>query len=445
MAHDNNVQPVAPLTISSPRMMSPRSQRSHRSRRSPRQRYAEHNEHELELAQSARAAENLTAPENPSAMNVDPDEPYLAPAGNEAIRDIEAQQAREEAERSGRDSNGNSRFVGGFAFDRLKRAVQGASIQWGSGSRQARGVGDIYNPPYTVSPGQSAPGPSHHQRYESSSDDTAHYPATTEEGTTAIDHTMPQPQYISAPPIDMSPQLVEPLPADDYRKMKSPSPPPPSTTFSTYASRLKKIFKEIDSLPWVSSDRITVDYYPGQFKRRERIPQGVGHKSRSAISMSWYGENYRPPGMVFDSQQLDLTAGESPEVKAAHGKEFQSPSDEQSPTYYTSESGQVWPAVSTVYTGVDGERMPGEVPVSSPDPNYRPFRAPPTPMPEPHIPYPPLATPPTVADQSHYTNDAGQSWPVIAPSYPAQIHAAPGGDYHPDTYGAYVPVAGPSR
>ncbi|KAL0569817.1 hypothetical protein V5O48_012143 [Marasmius crinis-equi] len=451
MAFENNVQPVAPsLSISSPRMMSPRSHRSHRSRRSARRGSPQNSGdgNSLELAQAARAAENLRTPDNSNTMNMDPDQPYLAPAGEETIRDIEAQQARDEMEGAGNESN---RFVGGFVFDRLKKVVQGASIQWGAGSRRAQGVEDDYYPPYAVSPRQSVAGPSNsgHQRYESSSDDTTHYPATTEEGTTAIDHAIPQQQYIMPAPVDVgSPEFVEPLPADDYRKMKSPSPPPPPTSLSSYVSRLKKVWQDINALPWVGSDRITVDYYPGQLKRRERPNHGIVHKSRSAISMSWYGENYRPPGAILDMQQVDLTAGESPEVKR-EGIPLQSVSGsgEKSPVYYTTQSGQVWPAVATAYPGGEGEPMPGEVPVSSPDPDYRPFRAPPSPMPEPQMQYLPFASPPTVPEEVHYTNDAGQSWPVVTPVFSAVTYSttAGHGDMYGDMYGAHVPVAGPSH
>ncbi|KAF9259909.1 hypothetical protein L218DRAFT_1079664 [Marasmius fiardii PR-910] len=417
MANNDNTpqpQPVArSLSIGSPRMMSPRSHRTHRSRRSPRQEFSEtDNVHEeLEQGQAARAAANLKTPDNSNTFNLDPAAPFLAPAGEETIRDIEAQQSREREEEAleGRDGN---RFVGGFVFDRLKRVVRGASIQWGSGSRRAQGVSDTFTPPYAVNGRVSLPEPSHQRDYSSS--DTTHYPATTEEGTTAVDHTMPQPQYVVPPPIDIgSPEFVEPLPAEDYRKMKSPSPPP-SLTFNSYLSRLRKLVKDINALPWVATDRITVDYYPGQTKRLEESKRRPGHNHhRSAISLSWYGENYVSPGAL-DKRPLDLTAGESPEVKT-NGKDLQpGPSSSghgYGEGYYTSETGQVWPVISTVYPGII-EQTP-----VNPNLDYHPDRLH-TPPPEVHLPsLPPIASPPTLSSNVYYTSDAGQTWPVVTPGY----------------------------
>ncbi|KAG7096428.1 hypothetical protein E1B28_003865 [Marasmius oreades] len=437
MANNNEPfqqQPVArSLTISSPRMMSPRSHRTHRSRRSPRQGLAEDHsiEKELEVGQAARAAENLTMPDNSNTFNIDPGASFLAPAGEDTIRDIEAQHAheREEEALEGRDGN---RFVGGFVFDRLKRAVQGASIQWGSGSRRAQGVGDTYTPPYAVNSRTSVAEPSHQPEYSSSSDDTTHYPATTEEGTTAIDHAMPQPQYIEPQPIVIgSPEFVEPLPAEDYRKMKSPSPPPDDLTFASYFSRFKKLIKDVNALPWVASERITVDYYPGQSKRRENSKRGGHNHHRSAISLSWYGENYIPPGTL-DKRQVDLTAGESPEVKM-NGKGLQSGPGSSGhgygdQGYYTSENGQIWPAISAVYPS--GAR---ETPLN-PDIDYLPDHLH-THTPQAQLPSPPIGSPPTFNHDIYYTNQAGQTWPVVAPGHGAQGIPPV----------SYSPMAGPSR
>lgn len=392
--YTQNVQPVSPVasaSISSPRMMLPRSHRSHRSRRSPRQESSQ--DRELEIGQQARAASNLKTPDPNNTLNIDPDEPYLEPASADTIRDLEAQQARQAA-----DGPEHTNFVGGFSFDRFKKAVHGASIQWGSGSRRAQGLSPAYSPPYRIS---TIGEPPNHQRY-SSSDDTMHYPAaTTEEGTTAIDHNMPEPRYAAPASMITSPVHVEPLPTDDYRKMRTPSPTPPDTS---YFARLKTFLRDLNSLPWVSEDRVTVDYYPGQSRRRARPTSGRS-QNRSAISMSWYGENHRPPTTLPNTQQIDLTAGESPEMKRVDKPE---PTPDAVGQVYYTQSGQVWPAVSTV--------PEPQIPVS---PMYdfhdsgTPAAAPPMPIPQPAQSY----SPPMFPQETYYTSDAGQSWPVASTGY----------------------------
>ncbi|KAK7051077.1 hypothetical protein VNI00_005189 [Paramarasmius palmivorus] len=350
--------------------MSPRSQRTHRSRRTGSESEDDH---------PRRAAMPIPSPA-PSGMNLDPDAPYLGPATEGSVRDIEAQQTHSSSESDDR------RFVGGFNFERLKRAVTGASIQWGAGSRRARAM-ENYSPPYSVNGagptnglphthGQSIQRPSE----TSSSEDTFHYGPTTEEGTTAVDHTY-QPQYLTAPAIG-SPEFVEPLPAPDYRKMASPSPPPSNVSLHSYFSKLKKILHEFNSLPWIAEDRVTMDYYPGQSRKRvrEQAPYGTAPKHRTAIATSWYGEhyrNYKPSGML-DMQELDLTAGESPEM-ARNGANnlHQSPPGVIQP--FVDGNGQMWPAISEVmYQDPEAGFSPRQEPVAV---SYTPAAPAPAPIP----------------------------------------------------------------
>ncbi|KAF8990152.1 hypothetical protein BDQ17DRAFT_392092 [Cyathus striatus] len=86
-----------------------------------------------------------------------------------------------------------------------------------------------------------------------------------------------------APPISLltttTPQVYtspegyrSPPQAPDYRKMQTD---PTSIPLSGYLQRFKDFFQKLSNLPWVATDRVTVDYYPGMRKdgewgRRER-------------------------------------------------------------------------------------------------------------------------------------------------------------------------------
>lgn len=300
----------------------------------------------------------MPSPAPSGGMNVDPDAPYLGPATEENTRDVEAQQQVQDVQDEGEDEN---RFVGGFKFGarRLMRAMQGASIQWGSGSRQAQGID--YSPPYAVS--RQEEGAGSERPSASLSDDTMHYGSPTEDGTTAVDHTY-QPQYIAPEVIIGSPEFVEPLPAPDYRKMASPSETASDVSLHSYFSRVKKFIHDINSLPWVAEDRVTVDYYPGQTKKRvrEKAPYGTAPKHRSAIATSWYGDHYRnyKPSGTLDVRELDLTAGDSPEVRTVQPS--QSLPGVIQP--FTDGNGQVWPAIADVM--YQDQVFTGDTPVQDP-------------------------------------------------------------------------------
>ncbi|KAF8238990.1 hypothetical protein L208DRAFT_1374902 [Tricholoma matsutake] len=93
-----------------------------------------------------------------------------------------------------------------------------------------------------------------------------------------------------------SPVFVEPEPGSDYAKMDSPTPTPSTASLASYLSRVRKFFQELNDLPWVASERVTVDYYPSRSQRAARRRSTVHARSplppppqRPVIS--WYDTN----------------------------------------------------------------------------------------------------------------------------------------------------------
>lgn len=98
-------------------------------------------------------------------------------------------------------------------------------------------------------------------------------------------------------------------PAPDYAKMEDVG------SSSTRLAKVKEFVHQVNGLPWVATDRVTTDYYPGKSKRRPQVqpapPQGhqprpLHHTPRHV--RSWYsgrsvslpytsvhGENGQPP------------------------------------------------------------------------------------------------------------------------------------------------------
>ncbi|KAF8204389.1 hypothetical protein K438DRAFT_1819772 [Mycena galopus ATCC 62051] len=129
-----------------------------------------------------------------------------------------------------------------------------------------------------------------HRRQESSSSVSETVHATTQEhyeGTTAINHDMVLSDQIG------SPEFVEPQPASDYAKMDSP--PRSEASFGSYFTRVHRFLQTINDLPWIASDRVTVDYVPGKVRK----PQGPTLRARPARkpAISWYNSNI-PQGSV---------------------------------------------------------------------------------------------------------------------------------------------------
>lgn len=108
-------------------------------------------------------------------------------------------------------------------------------------------------------------------------------------------HQMVQATDPGGPPAEAigSPMSVRPEPTKDYRKMSPLSSPSPTSrdTVTTATSfydpsftslnRVERFFKTLYNMPWVSHNRVTVDYLPGEgaSKRRRR---------RNKPMSSWY-------------------------------------------------------------------------------------------------------------------------------------------------------------
>ncbi|RDB19889.1 hypothetical protein Hypma_012820 [Hypsizygus marmoreus] len=313
----------------------------------------------------------LYAPDG-DAFNVNPNAPYLEGGG---IRP-DAGQAPLPAKRDGK------RFVGGFAA-LVKKAMRGQQ----SSPR-----------PRTILP-TTAPSPNHNYTYPrpmtvasfdgsaratpapaapspSTSSDTAYETQETYEthdgDSTAVDHEVLPVGHVG------SPVYIEPPLGSDYAKMSSP----PSTvgSFSSYLSRIHKFFHDINDLPWVA-ERVTVDYVPGQSKRR-RAPMRTA-SNRPVIS--WYGGhphmlNHNPIDLFSDSSSSHFSQ-QHPTVVFR----VQRPGEDNTNIPYAA-------LLSTVTTA-----PPPPAPPFAPTPAYGPasqlpHNAPPAPTPGPP-PEPPIPTP----------------------------------------------------
>lgn len=301
------------------------------------------------------------APENlhdldSDAFNVDPNMPYLASAsraGGASQPYIDGSRPPQTYSPPEQVQHDERRFVGGF-FTGLKRAVKVAyeSQKRGQSQRQRHRTmststgasrvvdpgfkptlappppGSYYqgSPPPPPPPPQSQSGPSQAKYYH---DDTPKIPPddpelqryaqdasvrggygygygsghgheTEETGeTTVVNHELLPP----APGVDL-PMLFEPLPGSDYAKMDSPPGPPSGVSFRTYMSRIQQFLRAVNELPWVAEERVTVDYVPGQSRRRRREgSQGEGQGRRPILS--WYNPNQQ--------FTVDLLSGSSPD------------------------------------------------------------------------------------------------------------------------------------
>ncbi|KIK63150.1 hypothetical protein GYMLUDRAFT_483219 [Collybiopsis luxurians FD-317 M1] len=328
------------LQIGTPRMMSPRSHRTYRSTRSHRPRrhspnvtnHLDNSRNDTPIPPSPQpVAENLHR--DNSTFNVDPAAPMLG-AGGDSIQ--EAMQAEDHRNELRREKN----LAGGFMVG-LKRALKPT---WNGGQQRSDPEAAYGHTPYTADdmylPGSdhadmeeahgytdhSYPAASSSESQPSPSSETMHgtqeYP---DDGTTAVDHhSVPMP----IPGHYVSPILVEPQLAPDYAKMDSPSPTTSDASLNTYMSRVAKFLRQINELPWIADSRVTVDYYPGQSKRRIRP-----RPAHRAI-LSWYNRHAFLPGQ--NTETLDLDAGASPPPEPAPVilmAETQKSSTEPKPTF----------------------------------------------------------------------------------------------------------------
>ncbi|KAJ7621570.1 hypothetical protein DFH06DRAFT_1341191 [Mycena polygramma] len=133
-----------------------------------------------------------------------------------------------------------------------------------------------------------------HRRHESSSSTSETVVHATQEqtyeGTTVVNHDI-LPGEIG------SPEFVEPQPGSDYAKM---SPPRSEASFGSYLTRIHRFLQMINDLPWVATDRVTVDYIPGKARREEEGglgPTARPRPGRRHAVISWYNSN-APQGSI---------------------------------------------------------------------------------------------------------------------------------------------------
>lgn len=194
-------------------------------------------------------------------FNVDPDAPFLASAGT--------------VSRSPPHSPSHRKFVGGLVSNlkkaiphgrRRSQSVEGQDTIIEDGPRDS-GYGSTSRlpaPPMTSHPEMNTP---------SSASITLQGHPTYEGKRLPENETIPASQNIlNSPGSIQSPQYVDPEYGSDYARM---SPPSSNASFRAYMNRVQKFFRNINELPWVATERVTVDYYPGRVKRSNRISRVV--------------------------------------------------------------------------------------------------------------------------------------------------------------------------
>jgi hypothetical protein len=307
----NDIRHPQPL-FPEPSLRSPQSHRHH-SQGSP------HSNHTQGQVAAPPTPENLHRSDG-GAFNVDPDVPYL--------------EAQAEDARQGRVSPANRNFIGGF-FGDMKRVFRGNRRRSPS---PEKGIVIITTNPERFQFTSSSPPPElHHltppaqpqpmtvaqdqqsfvQPHTSSPSPPANYSSNqaTVGHTTDVD---PLPE-----PLIGSPVSVEPQPASDYAKMDSPGPPLSTASLGSYVSRVKNFFRELNNLPWVASERVTVDYYPGLGKRavrrRSKIfsPSPVPQAPHRPV-VSWYGgSNPGQHGPLFSPSSSPSTVMAEVQIQGA--------------------------------------------------------------------------------------------------------------------------------
>ena len=115
-------------------------------------------------------------------------------------------------------------------------------------------------------------------------------------GATVGSHRDETADTASASRTHTSPELK---PAPDYAKMGDASSSGTEEPLTGHLSKVKEFIHQIHGLPWVATERVTVDYYPGKTKRRlqvqptSRQPRPLRHAPRHV--RSWYSERSDSP------------------------------------------------------------------------------------------------------------------------------------------------------
>lgn len=102
------------------------------------------------------------------------------------------------------------------------------------------------------------------------------------------------------PPQIPSPELVHPVPGEEYLTMRPPTPPASNTSMKSYIRRFKAFTSFIKSLKWMEKERCTADYYPGQSAHTARHLQ---HRPM----VVWHARDYYggSSAAYFDDSSVD--------------------------------------------------------------------------------------------------------------------------------------------
>ena len=362
---------------------------------------------------------------NSETFNVDPEAPYLEARGADAQRN-------QLSPPTGRN------FVGGFVGG-MKKVFRGnRPNQSISSSEDAEGKDSEGIVVVTTNPGRFARSPSPQRRiplaqpqpmtpvrvdrfpmYSHTSPPATQLPPEPnprKSNSTAGDTTIVNHEPLPDPLPMGSPVYVDPQPGSDYAKMDSPAPPPSTASLGSYLSRVHKFFQDISNLPWVASERVTVDYYPGLGQRAARRRSELRNRSPLLLApqrpvMSWYGGNnpaHQKPVDLFSQS----SSPSEPAVMAEVQVQGAQPLPKNARVVYPA----VWP--SNTFQNNQYPNAASVIPASVSAP----------------VPTPAMYIAAVRTDSSSSSNEAPYNRPVYPHGYvPYQQHSAAAAQYAGDT------------
>ncbi|KAG5648822.1 hypothetical protein DXG03_000171 [Asterophora parasitica] len=213
------------------------------------------------------------------AFNVDPTTHHLDSAGP----------ANAPLSARSRSSGGSNRFVQGFvgSIKKSMRKSGGDHLQPLKGAPSPDTAHSRRTDPPPPAPPASHHGPVHPELTFVANGSPRARSTHTARDTDTLNHddeaTAVGHEVLPVAMVMGSPVYVEPQPAWDYAKMDTPRQS--ISSFASYLNRVQKFFRDINELPWVS-ERVTVDYVPGERKGRRQV-----RVSRAQRPNSWYLEN----------------------------------------------------------------------------------------------------------------------------------------------------------
>ncbi|KAF8800114.1 hypothetical protein BYT27DRAFT_7263262 [Phlegmacium glaucopus] len=230
---------------------------------------------------------------NAAAFNVDPGIPFLATVG--------PSDAGNSDKGSINQNESPKRFVGGFVTG-LKKALTTKGSRRQSSKYQQAGE-EIHSLPtmirdsgYAASSRLEEPPANQPPLTTFPPSAPPSYPPATSE----------QPFHYNAPPvapyddiqsldsIDISAIKARVGYGPDYAKMDRPTPPQSDISFNTYMTRFQNFVHDLAALPWISNERVTVDYYPAASERR-------GKRLSHRPAIVWRSQDYHRSDYHLDS------------------------------------------------------------------------------------------------------------------------------------------------